>query len=603
VLFLNGIDLADDKDTFESAVNSLEKRLGVRPVVLFAPVHLPGSPSGSHLLNVLDTSMCTALECSLLESNADSKAAGEIAAWAKQLRDQQIESLAAVDDEMMEAFVEFEGEVPQVLIESALKRAVSAGLLMPLVAGSAKTGIGIDVLQETVSALIPDDSDDLLREAGIKPVDGVSFSSHASFLGYAFAQRKDDNRNLLEVRILEGTLKAEQSLKAVSRTHQVEAFTPGQILAHGIRGKLVPCQEAGPGDLVLVPAPPSLGKLDRCGLVLSDLKRPLEEVGVDAPPGKSNSRWEHCMFALDLSGMERRESDKLLGALEVLLLEDDGLQLVSNADTGERQLFCLGTLHLELVRERLAEDFGILKLPLMKPKVLYHAVPRGGTSTATGLHEPEGKTKIRKGIVHKHTKKADAWARIELAPGNHGTGIEIEAGEGLTVSSQISQALKRGVKEGLRIAGPGGVPVTDVHVRLLAAEAQGDEAAQTAAEHAAQKAAEALHLAIMEPMVDLKVDVPGEVVEDVMNDLKEHRRGEVWGKHPGEGDAQVIEAEVPFREIGDFTTTLQKLTNSKGFLSYQMHGYREVEERLVKDILATSSNSDGAKGNHGQRTR
>jgi len=202
------------------------------------------------------------------------------------------------------------------------------------------------------------------------------------------------------------------------------------------------------------------------------------------------------------------------------------------------------------------------------------------------MGEPQGKTKIRKGIVHTHTKKADAWAKIELAAGSHGTGVEIEVGEDVVVSADISRALKRGVKQGLQTAGPGGLPVTDVHVRLLAAEAQGDEAAQTAAEHAAQKAAEALHLAIMEPVVNLKVDVPGEVVEDVMNDLKEHRRAEVWGTSPGEGDAQIIEAEVPLREIGDYVSTLQKLTNSKGFYSYQRQGYREVEEHLAKDILA-----------------
>jgi len=587
VLFLNGIDLADDKETFETSLDALEQRLGIRPVVLFAPIHLPGTPSGSHLLNVLDTSMCTALECSLLESGANDKVAGEIAAWAKQLREQQIESLAAVDDEMMSAFVEFEGEVPQVLIESALCRAVAAGLLMPLVAGSAKTGMGIDVLQETVKMLIPgDNSDDLLLEAGVEPVGGVSFSPDAPFLGYGFAHRKDGNRDLLEVRILDGTLKPEQKLKALSHTHALEAFTPSQMLAHGTRGSLVPCQEAGPGDLVLVPAPPGLGKLDHCGLVLADLKRPLGQIDVDTLADNSNSGREHCTFALDLSGMERRKADELCGALDVLVQEDDGLRLVANTDTGEQQLSFLGTLHLELVRERLAEEFKILNLPLVKPKVPYHAVPRGGTATATGLHEPEGRTKIRKGIVHKHTKKADAWAKIELTAQGHGTGVEIEVGDELVVSAEISQALKRGVKQGLRIAGPGGLPVTDVHVRLLAAEAQGDEAAQTAAEHAAQKAAEALHLAIMEPVVNLKVDVPGKMAENVMNDLKEHRRGEVWGKHPGEGDAQVIEAEVPLREIVDYASTLQKLTDSKGFYSYQMQGYREVEERLAKDILA-----------------
>jgi len=177
----------------------------------------------------------------------------------------------------------------------------------------------------------------------------------------------------------------------------------------------------------------------------------------------------------------------------------------------------------------------------------------------------------------------------------------------LGVSAEISRALKLGVKQGLQMAGPGGVPVTDVHVRLLAAEAQGDEAAKIAAEHAAQKAAEAIQLAIMEPVVDLQVHVPGEVVEDVAKDLKERRRGEIWGTHPGEGDAQVIEAEVPLREISDYAGALQQLTDSKGFYSYEVQGYREVEQRLAWKILGSSveaaSSSSGAKGNRGHKRR
>mmetsp|Transcript_65320 Transcript_65320/g.202470 ORF Transcript_65320/g.202470 Transcript_65320/m.202470 type:complete len:309 (+) Transcript_65320:43-969(+) len=291
-----------------------------------------------------------------------------------------------------------------------------------------------------------------------------------------------------------------------------------------------------------------------------------------------------CTFALQLDDLEAKERAHLLSALEVILEEEDGLRLEVNAHSGEHLLSCTGVLHLELLRERLAEDFKVMKLPLGKPAVPYHATLKGGSVTVTGKHEVEGKARIRKGIVHKSASKNDAWAKVELAQGGRGTGVEIE-GTG-SMDEETFLALQRGVRCGLERAGPGGIPVTDVRVRVLGAEAQGEEAAAAAAANAVQRAVEdASRLALLEPIVQLEVDVPPQAVDGVVEDLQ-HRRGEVWGARSSEGDAQVVDAEVPLREILDYPSQLQKLTGGDGFFNYRLQSYREVDEQLARKILA-----------------
>eukprot|EP00930_Biecheleria_cincta_P069049 TRINITY_DN56845_c0_g1_i1.p1 TRINITY_DN56845_c0_g1~~TRINITY_DN56845_c0_g1_i1.p1 ORF type:complete len:408 (+),score=104.61 TRINITY_DN56845_c0_g1_i1:19-1242(+) len=157
VIFLNSIDKADDPESFDAALDALEQHIGIRPVVLFAPAQVSGMSTGSFLLNVLDGRLCAPNGCSLEEvvNKETVYVPGTLEAWAAGLRQQQIEALCLADSEMREAFVEFEGEVPRLIIEGALHRAVVAGKVMPLVAGSARSGLGVDALQEVLLKFLP----------------------------------------------------------------------------------------------------------------------------------------------------------------------------------------------------------------------------------------------------------------------------------------------------------------------------------------------------------------------------------------------------------------------------------------------------------------
>ncbi|CAK0828994.1 unnamed protein product, partial [Prorocentrum cordatum] len=370
-------------------------------------------------------------DCHLAFGGGSDRPAEDLAAWCRELRDQQIESLAAVDDEMMEAFVEFDGDVPRVVIEGALQRAVAAGKVMPLVAGSAKTGIGIEALQEVVHEFIPPgDGKALVESLGVSLFGGVFFDTVPPFVGWAFAVRAPAHggERHVEVRILDGTLSRGDEVKFAGSSHK-EAFTIPKVLIHGARGELVECPTAGPGDLVVLPAPGWLDHkaLGAHGLTLCDAHRPVGTSPAILPLGEAGAAAEAagCSFALQLEGLDKKEQRRLLDALEALQREDDGLAL-RVSQCGEHVLSCTGPLHLELVRERLAEDFKIMQLRLGKPQVEYQATLKNPTK-AKGSHVPTGKVKMRKGIIHHGGGGApDAWVTVEIVPGARDSGVEVE---------------------------------------------------------------------------------------------------------------------------------------------------------------------------------
>lgn len=589
VMFLNGVDQADDAEGFDAALDTLERRLGVRPVVLFAPAHMSGHTTGSHLLNVLDGSICSPLGCSLDEAGESSPAA--LGEWTQRLKEQQIESLAAVDDKMMEAFVEKDGQVSREEIEAALQRAVAAGRVMPVVAGSAKTGIGIDALQQVIQRFLPpDDGNEIMEAIGLQPAFGLDFSVQAPFLGWVFSDRVVDGARWLEVRVLDGVLRSGEFLKVASPNRFSEEFCARKLLSCGPRGILLSEFRAVPGDIVLIEAPPGLWPLGEEGMVLTEPRRPFDP-SIEPRTGRKQEPRLGCTYALNLENMEKKEKEALLSALQSIG-KYEGLHMEVCKSTGQQLISFRGALHVQLVREKLAEEFRILRLPLGKPPLEYLSTVKS-TTAGTGSHNSAARNRIRKGIVQKHVGHQDAWVKVALEPGQRGSGIEIQDPSAVIKTTGFGKEameaegiLMKGLQEGLKSAGPGGLPVTDVVVKVLGIQAERADVVLAAAEDAVHDAVNnASQVVLLEPFVQLEVQVADDKVEGVKEDL-EHRRGEVWTKNAADPELpQVLEAHLPMREVLDYATVFQNLTQGEGTFFYKKDGYREVPASVAKQII------------------
>lgn len=574
VIFLNGVDKEDGAPGFTAALDALERRLGVRPVVLFAPAHVGGAKEGSTLLNVLNGTLCTSKGCELFPiTGKDDKGAKkksttspmpmDLVKWAQQLKEQVVETLAGIDDELMEVYFEQDGKVPRPMIDAALSRAVAAGTIAPLVAGSAKTGLGIDALQEVVTTFIPaGGGDGLARAFEIDPARCEDLSADAPCLGWVFGERRAAEGRLLEVRVLGGTLRPNESLELVGVTGGgLETFTPEHLLVHSLKGELKEAKEAGPGDIALVPAPKSVG------VVRPALQNDAAE--------DTWMRRGRCTFALNLESLNPAERTQLTHALEVCLQDNDGLRLEDNTETGEHLLSCMGMLHLELLRERLSNEFHIKNFPLDQPHVAYHVRMNAASK---GDNTPK--------------KKQSGWANVELVPAKEGEGCEVQdeiakldPSRGGKVTPEAAAALEPGLLRALRSAGPGGSQVVDVTVKLLDASASSAEEAMACTRSAIEQAMSAADITLLEPFVEMEIDAPLTCVGPVLEDLRE-RRGEVLDTRASQGENQVVIASAPLVEILDYTNVLAKLTADEGFFTFRLEEYQAVTSLQQKRLVA-----------------
>lgn len=578
-------------------------------------------------------------------------------------REHAVEALADVDDAVMEAYLDVgPSGVPAGLLATALRTAVASRSVLPVIAGSAAEGIGIRALDDLLLALTPafgegagwpaheggggggasdaaaaadadaDDADaadrdgsvaegqvsspyaaervytsgaDALAEAAWRraggPVTPVPPNATAPVVAvvYGLSLHAYSGR-LTEVLVVAGVLTKHAKLVlnpagggggavASGGSGGSRRVSPARLLRRRAGGELEEVTSAGPGELVC------LEKIDGAayGDTLTCGERPaLQLRPLPRPYGR-------CTFTLPV-GADPRADDKLLRALGRILEEDPSLRLSRNEETGELLLSGCGLLHLDIVKERLATEAGVV-LPLATPHVAYHETLTGAPVRATGR-------------VVKQTGGSGQYAvvEVEVAPlPRDGGFVWTDATKGGVVSRSFAAAAGRGAADALRTGPLGGYPLTDVAVTLVdgkmhsvdSSEGAFFHAAAAAVRAAAAKAATAGHAALLEPIMRLAVTVDEAHIGRVSKDLAT-RRGHLSGFRPAEGDLSlvVVEADVPLGGPGGllhYSKALDALTSGTATYTMAVARYEVVTSHAAAAVLAVrrgGGEGEGAQG-------
>ncbi len=221
------------------------------------------------------------------------------------------------------------------------------------VRASAKTGLGVDDILETVIARIPPPKGD--PDAPLKAL--VIDSWFDNYVGV-----------VMLVRVVDGTLSPKQKIRlmatgAVHLTEQVGKFTPKSVATEQISAGEVGFIIAGIKEL----------KDARVGDTVTLDSKPAAE----PLPGFKEIKPQ--VFA-GLYPVESHDYDALRDALEKLRLNDASLQFepeVSQALGFGFRCGFLGLLHMEIVQERLEREYD-MDLITTAPTVVYQVVLRNG---------------------------------------------------------------------------------------------------------------------------------------------------------------------------------------------------------------------------------
>jgi len=555
IAFMNKMDKTGAD--FDMAVQTMVDRLGAHPI----PVQIPMGAE-SDFKGVIDLVQMKAIRW--LNSEGTEIVYEEIPAeWvekAEEAREDMIEKIAEVDDEIMELYLE--GEEPsEEQINDALRRITIGNLGTPVFCGSAKMNVGIQPLLDGVVKYLPSPMD-------LPPVRGfdkdgnelqVFSKEDGPFVAYAFKIQTDPYVGKLTfLRVYSGRL--EKGSYVINTTKNVKERVSRLIFMHADKREDVEYVRAG--DIV--------GVIGMKSTITGDT---VCEEGTHIILEKME--FPEPVISIAIEPETKDDETKLSKALQALLDEDPSLRAYVDQETGETILSGMGELHLEIIVDRLKREFNV-NVRVGKPQVAYR-------ETITRDVKVEGKYIRQSGGRGQY-----GHAVLRFEPLSLDKTFEFEDKTvGGVIPKQYIPAIEEGVKEAMQVGVLAGYPVVGIKATLLDGsyhEVDSSEMAfKIAASMAFKEAMEKGSPVLLEPIMKVEVTTPEDYMGNVIADLNS-RRAHIDALE-NRGHLRVIRALVPLSEMFGYATTLRSLSQGRANYIMVLSHYDKVPEKVAEKIL------------------
>ncbi|HPO35390.1 MAG TPA: elongation factor G [Syntrophales bacterium] len=557
LVFINRMDR--ERADFFQALNSIGDKLKAKASPLCLPIGKEENFRG-----IIDLIENKAFSFDSAKGSAtEMEIPGDMKDEVSKYRESLIEDIAETDETLMDKYLEG-GELSAEELKEALRRAICANALIPVICGSATGLKGITMLLDLMVNYFPSPVDrgavSGLNPEGKKeerkPEESEAFSA------MVFKTIADPYAGRLNLfRVYSGELSPDSSV--FNSTRKVTERIGNIFFLEGKTQKQA--NQLIAGDVAAV------AKLKETvtGDTLCAEKAPIVFETVPIPPP---------IMSFAIEPKSRGDEEKITGALHRLLEEDPTLRFYRNDETKEMILSGMGQLHIEVTVEKMKRKFGV-EVNLNIPKVPYKETIKGKTRV-------QGKYKKQSGGRGQY---GDCW--IELEPLPRGGGFEfVDKIVGGVIPQQYRPAVEKGIVEAMEQGVLAGYPVVDVKVSLVDGSYHtvdsSELAFKVAGSLAFKKAAMECQPTLLEPIVNIFIEVPEEYMGDVIGDLNS-RRGKVLGMD-SKGSTQIIKAQVPLAEILKYAPDLRSMTSGRGTFTYEHSHYEEVPPHIAEKIIAES---------------
>jgi elongation factor G len=550
IAFINRMDR--ENADFTKVVDQIQSKFGRKCL----PIQLP---IGEHttfqgIIDLLKMKSYTGA------ASKEGEIPAELLNEAKSLREKLVESVAETEDALLEKFLGGE-ELNQEDLTKALSKAVAAGKLTPIMAGSGLQNIGVLPLMDAIVNYLPPPKNHQVDVIGDdnKPAK-IAADPKGNLEALVFKTSADPYvGRLTYFRVYCGSITSNSQVWNVTRDEHERI---GQLFI--LRGKNQEAvQEIAAGDIGAVAKLTVTATNDTLGAKEKHTKL----VPIIFPEPKY-SEAVYPKTKLDL--------DKLGPSLAKIVEEDPTLKMHREATTNETILSGIGEIQLSVAAEKMARKFGV-NVELQTPKVPYK-------ETITMECQAE----------YKHKKQTGGHGQyghvvLELSPLPRGSGTEfVERIVGGTIPKNFIPAVEKGVHEGVQEGVLGGYPVEDVRITAIDGSFHPVDSSEIcfkiAGAGAVKKGLTDGKPVILEPIVKLKITAPDNYTGDIISDLNT-KRGQVHGMLPEEG-MNTIEAIVPLAEVQRYAMNLKSITQGKGSYSMEFSHYQEAPPLVTQKIIA-----------------
>ncbi len=477
-------------------------------------------------------------------------------------REKLEERVAEADDSVLEAYLE-SGEMSREDLEKHFAKAVVKGTLVPLFTVCPPKLKGLQKLSSFITQDLPSPADFGARNAAEPGSDSygllVEPDESGPFAAKVFKVVVDPYVGRMSyLRCLRGTLKSETSFFSV-RTGHTEKL--GGLL--GIKGaETANVASVAAGDVFVV------SKLE--GLNLWDTVTS-EGQALSFP----RAVYPEPTYSLAVSPKARGDEQKINEGLEKLAAEDPTFKVSRGAGTGELIVSGLSPLHLDVQLARLLRRFGV-ETQRGLPKIPYRETI---TARAEGHHRHKKQTGGR-------GQFAEVYLRV--SPRQRSEGFEfIDKVVGGSVPRNFIPEVEKGIRKFLAAGALAGFPVVDCSAELYDGKFHQVDSDQLSFQLAGERGfADGFGKAkpiLLEPIMDVEIQVPERFTGDVAGNLSS-MRGRMQGMEVVEG-IQIIKAQVPLKEMQDYSTQLRSVTAGEGTFSMKMSHYEAVPGNLQAEIV------------------
>ncbi len=475
------------------------------------------------------------------------------------------EAVAETDEALMDKF--FEG-VPftQKELTDGIHAGMNKGIITPVVCVSSTDFSGIDMLLKEITLLLPSPVEvaPQVAEADGEMIE-VACDTDAPLSAFVFKTVTDPFVGKMSyIRVMSGVLKSDS---------QVVNMTTGESERIGklyiMKGKQqTEVSEAVAGDIV---AAVKISASTSDTLCSAERKLAFESIDFPVP----------C-YSMTVKAKAQGDESKISTGIQRILDEDKTLSYVLNTTTNEQVLSGLGEQHLEVAAAKLKNKFSV-DIDLSVPKIAYKETIRKKVKV-------EGKYKKQTG---GHGQYGHVW--IEFEPCVSEDLIFEEKVFGGAVPKNYFPAVEKGLQECVKKGVLVGCPVVGLKAILVDGSYHpvdsSEMAFKTAASLAYKEGLKNAEPVMLEPIGILEVMVPNENTGDVMGELNK-RRGRVTGMEPAEDDMTCIIAEVPMREMHDFTMYLRQTTRGMGIFTFEFVRYEQLPSNLLAEVIAANAVSE-----------
>lgn len=560
IAFSNKMDVvgADFKATIQSA----KDRLGANAIAYNIPIGRENDFKG-----VVDLLTCKALVWQGDETGAkfvEEEIPADMKDEVESDREKLVEEISGTDDALMEKYLGGE-EISVEELKSALRKAVIANKIVPVLAGSSLRNKGVQPMldavveylpspQETPPILgqIPDSEDQGERHCDASgPLAALSFKiqvdPHVGKLTY--------------IRVYSGTLKSGTSV--YNTTKKVRERIGRLLLMHANDREEI--EEAYAGEIVA-----AIGLKDTVtGDTLSDENDQiiLENISFPEP-----------VISLAIEPKTKSDQEKLGLALNRLSEEDPTFHVKVDHETNQTIIAGMGELQLEVLVDRMRREFKV-EANVGQPQVAYKETI---TQTAKG----EGKYIRQTGGKGQY---GHCLLRIEPLP--RGTGREfVSEIVGGSIPREFISPIEKGIIEKEDTGILAGYPVTDIRVAVYDGSFHDVDSSEMAFKIAGSlglsEAAKVAGMVLLEPIMKVEVTTPDEFLGDIIGDLSS-KRAQILGTDK-KTTYTVVTALVPLAEMHGYATAIRSMSQGRATYYMEADHYEEVPSNIAQKIVETS---------------